>query len=79
MHLPQSLIYLIIYSLLGKRACIGEILGRQTTFLFLVSLAHRFTIRPPEGQGRIAVTDVTSLTTCPSHFEVRLIPRMRSN
>jgi len=63
---------------LGKRSCIGEILGRQSTFLFMTSLCQRFTIRPPEGQSRISVTEVISLTTSPSHFEVRLIPRVKS-
>jgi len=62
---------------LGKRSCIGEILGRQSTFLFLTSLVQRFDIRPPEGLDSITVTEVSAISTVPSHFEVRLIPRVR--
>src|SRR6218665_1698679 len=62
---------------LGKRSCLGEILGLQMTFLFLTSLVQRFDIQPPEGQDSITVTEVTSLTTSPSHFEVRFIPRVK--
>ena len=67
---------LCVYSAPGKRSCIGEVLGRQSTFLFLTSLVQRFDIRPPDGQKTISVTEVVSITTVPSHFEVRLIPRV---
>jgi cytochrome P450 len=62
---------------LGKRSCLGEILGRQSVFLFLTSLVQRFDIRPPEGQDSIIVKDVISFTTTPSHFKVRMIPRVK--
>ena len=67
-----------ICSVLGKRSCIGEILARQSTFLFLTSLVQRFDIRPPEGMDSIIVTEVCAISTVPSHFEVCLIPRMKN-
>ena len=66
------------FSAVGKRSCIGEILGRQSNFLFITSLVQRFDIRPPEGQKSIVVKEVCSITTAPSPFEVRLIPRVKA-
>jgi len=63
---------------LGKRSCLGEVLARQKVFLFLTSLVQRFDICPPEGQDSIAVKEIIASTTAPSHFEVRLIPRMKA-
>jgi len=62
---------------LGRRSCLGEVLGRQKTFLFLASLVQCFDIRPPEGQDSINVKEVSAATTAPSHFEVCLIPRVK--
>jgi len=61
----------------GKRSCLGEIIGRQSTFLFLTNLVQRFDIRPPEGQKTISVKEHTAITTTPTRFEVRLIPRVK--
>jgi len=66
-----------ICSISGKRSCLGEILGRQTTFLFLTSLVQRFDIRPPEGQDSVSVGEVTAITMAPTDFELRLIPRVK--
>jgi len=68
-----------MWSVLGKRSCLGEILGRQMIFLFLTSLIQRFDIRPPEGQDSIRVKEVISFGVFPSEFEVRLIPRDSGN
>jgi cytochrome P450 family 2 subfamily U polypeptide 1 len=62
---------------LGKRSCLGEILGRQKVFLILTSLVQRFDIRPPEGQDLIRVKEVIGGAMQPSEFEVRLIPRTK--
>jgi len=66
-----------IFLFLGKRSCTGEIIGRQSIFLILTSLVQRFDIRPPEGQDLITVKEVTGITMAPSHFEVRLILRVK--
>src|SRR6218665_2621255 len=67
---------LYVFCSIGKRSCIGEILARQSIFLFLTSLVQRFDIRPPEGLDSISVAEVIALVTVPSHFEVHLIPRV---
>ena len=67
----------MISSAVGKRSCIGEILGRQGTFLFVTSLVQRFDIRPPEGQKSIIVKEVCAVTMSPSPFEIRLLPRVK--
>jgi len=67
----------MLASAIGKRSCIGELLARQSNFLFTTSLVQRFDIRPPEGQKSIVVKDVSAVTTAPSPFEVRLIPRVK--
>jgi len=61
----------------GNRSSLGEIIGRQSTFLFLTNLVQRVDIRPPEGQKTINVQEHTVFTTALTHFEVRLIPRVR--
>ena len=80
---------LIHCSVVGKRSCIGEILGRQSTFLFLTSLVQRFDIRPPEGQKSINVKEVScsyydsialrSSSDPPSETNSRLRAELRTN
>jgi long-chain fatty acid omega-monooxygenase len=64
---------------LGKRSCIGEVLARQSTFLFVTSLAQRFHILPPEGVKKIIVQEVSAVTTAPTPFKVRLFARDKPN
>jgi len=59
----------------GKRSCLGEQLGRQELFLFLVSLLQNFDFRPPEGQDSIEVEEVWAEAVSPSDYVVRMIPR----
>ena len=66
-----------MWCVVGKRSCLGEILGRQMIFLFLTNLIQRFNFRPPEGQDSIKVKEVTGVGVYPSEFEVRLIPRIK--
>jgi cytochrome P450 len=63
---------------LGKRSCLGEVLGRQKTFLFLTSLVQHFDIQPPEGQELISVKEVILGSLQPTEFKVRLVPRMKA-
>jgi cytochrome P450 len=60
---------------LGKRSCLGEVLGRQKVFLFFTSLVQRFHILPPEGQKSVDVKEIIVGAMTPSPYEVRLIPR----
>jgi len=59
----------------GKRSCLGEQLGRQELFLFLVSLLQNFDFKPPEGQDSIEVEEVWAEAVSPSDYVVRMIPR----
>ena len=69
----RNMLYMLSGS--GKRSCLGELLGRQKTFLFLTSLVQRFDIRPPEGQDSIKAIELMAVAVFASEFEVRLIPR----
>jgi len=60
----------------GKRSCIAEQLARQETFLMCSSLAQHFQMLPPEGQDRITVKEKVFLTTTPTAFKARLVPRI---
>jgi len=64
-----------ILNVAGRRSCLGEQLGRQEIFLFLVSLLQNFYFKPPEGQNSIDVQEVWGVTTAPSDYEVRMVPR----
>jgi len=64
-----------ILNVAGRRSCLGEQLGRQEIFLFLVSLLQNFYFKPPEGQKSIDVQEVWGATTAPSDYEVRMILR----
>jgi len=59
----------------GKRSCLGEQLGRQEMFLFLVSLLQNYYFKPPEGHDIIEIEEVWGVINAPSDFKVRMIPR----
>jgi len=67
---------MLVFSL-GKRACLGELLARQETFLFLAAILQQFNILPPEGQTGIteAVNVKSGLLLEPVPFTLRLISR----
>jgi cytochrome P450 len=60
---------------LGKRACWGEHMARQETFLYFAGLLQNFKILPPEGDDRIDVGEIFSAVVSPTEFKVRLICR----
>jgi len=62
-------------NVVGKRSCLGEQLGRQEIFLFLVSLLQNFYFKPPEGHDSIDVQELWGLTTVPSDYKVRMLLR----
>jgi len=59
----------------GKRSCLGEQLGRQEAFLFIVSLLQNFDFKPPEGQVRISERGSLGVSYSPTDFNVRMLPR----
>jgi len=76
-YVSSSLDYTLLVALnvVGKRSCIGEQLGRQEIFLFLVALLQNFYFRPPEGQDWIDEREQWGVTNSPSAYEVRMIVR----
>jgi cytochrome P450 family 2 subfamily U polypeptide 1 len=67
---------LILTFSLGKRACLGEVLARQETFLFIAALVQQFNILPPEGEATIIETEVVGAILCPGPYKLRLVPRL---
>lgn len=53
--------YLCFFTILGKRSCPGEPLGRVEVFLYFTSILQRFIVRLPEGkmanfEGELGIT-----------------------
>jgi len=69
---------LMIAFSLGKRACLGEVLGRQETFLLISALLQNFTALPPEGQASVRNEMLYKGTLRTQPFTVRLIPRNKN-
>jgi len=66
---------MIIFSL-GKRACLGETLARQETFLFLSAILQQFNILPPEGENKIIEEDDSGIVLAPAAYTLCLVPRL---
>lgn len=60
---------------MGRRTCVGEIIARPETFLFLASLVQYFDILPPKGCRSIDLVPRVALVISPRPFKLRLIPR----
>lgn len=61
---------------MGKRTCIGEQLARQEMFLICSSLVKHFKILPPKDKQKVEFEERVFLTTTPTPFFVRMIPRV---
>ncbi|KAK3103775.1 hypothetical protein FSP39_021778 [Pinctada imbricata] len=60
---------------LGRRACLGESLARMELFFFIVSIVHRFILRP-EKDGDIPKPEcILGFTRSPKPFRFRAIER----
>ena len=61
---------------LGKRQCLGETLARDTIFLYLTNIFHRFQIRLAEGSENVSLDPVISFLFVPQSFQVVLEERL---
>jgi len=66
---------LVISFSLGKRSCLGEVLGRQETFLFLSAVIQQFNILPPEGQTKIREEMLMTFSLLAAPYKIRLMAR----
>ncbi|XP_063241126.1 methyl farnesoate epoxidase-like [Bacillus rossius redtenbacheri] len=57
---------------LGKRACLGEALARNSLFVFFACLLQEFSFSLPEGDPPPSTWPQSGLTTAPQPFRVRV-------
>lgn len=59
----------------GKRACIGEVLARNSLFLFFTSLLQEFWFSLPEGEPEPSLVPLGGFTIAPAPFRVKATKR----
>lgn len=59
----------------GKRVCIGEVLARNTVFLFFTSLLQAFWFSLPEGDPEPSLVPLPGFTIAPAPFRVKATKR----
>ncbi|XP_018496574.1 cytochrome P450 2B4-like [Galendromus occidentalis] len=59
----------------GRRACPGESMGEQETFLYFVTLLQRFNVRPAEGKTIKLAQNEGWFAELPIRQEIRMIAR----
>lgn len=59
----------------GKRVCIGEVLARNTFFLFFTSLLQEFWFSVPEGDPEPTLVPLPGFTIAPAPFRVKAAKR----
>jgi len=64
----------LIGELPGKRMCMGEVVAKQTAFLFLTGLVHRFKFAQVKGQKPLAHNSLPAFTSRPHPFQVLVTP-----
>ena len=68
---------LFVFSLSGKRSCVGESLARMEIFLFMVSLLQRFTLSCPEGPDSVDLSpEYSSFANVPRRYKITATPRL---
>jgi methyl farnesoate epoxidase/farnesoate epoxidase len=60
----------------GKRVCIGEVLARNTLFLFFTSLLQDFWFSVPEGHPQPSLVPLSGFTLAPAPFIVKATKRL---
>ncbi|XP_033110807.1 cytochrome P450 2J6-like [Anneissia japonica] len=61
---------------IGRRACIGELLGRMELFLFTANLIQRFTFKIPDGKPTPSINEcVPGLSRSPKPYEICAVRR----
>ena len=60
----------------GKRACLGETLARDTIFLYFTNIFHRFTIRLADDSKDATLDPAPGFLLAPQNFNVILEERL---
>ncbi|KAM3835775.1 cytochrome P450 2K6-like [Vipera latastei] len=59
---------------IGQRACVGQLLARVETFMFLTSLLRAFSFRLPEGVKELNEAPVVKMSMHPHLYKLCAIP-----
>jgi cytochrome P450 len=60
----------------GKRVCLGEVLARNTVFLFFTTLLQEFSFSVPEDDPTPQTVPLSGMIMAPQPFRIKICKRM---
>ena len=71
----ESILQMVLFCILGRRACLGESLAKMEFFMFFVTFLQRYNVRFPEGYTASAEPKQNPLVRQPQNYQIVFEPR----
>ena len=66
---------MVLFCILGRRACLGESLAKMEFFMFFVTFLQRYNVRFPEGYTASVEPKQNPLVRQPQNYQIVFEPR----